>query len=185
MIITTKDGKKYNVAAKKENMSDEEKATETNSEKKEEQEEKTLPVLQFCKKHGKDIIWWATIAVGTALGVFIITHANQDEGAEATEKLLSACNRKALPEESHVINEFAASDIFLEPDEIQENILEMIDATDAVARTHAPHTTNMHLRTLPEGWTASPKKKAEALEYGIHLEKGQTLVDSYQTGRTA
>lgn len=45
MIITTKDGKKYNVAA--ENMSDEEKATKTNSEKKEEQEEKKSPVLHF------------------------------------------------------------------------------------------------------------------------------------------
>lgn len=32
---------------------------------------------------------------------------------------------------------------------------------------------------------ASPEKKAEALEYGIHLEKGQTLVDSYQTGKTS
>lgn len=183
MIITTKDGKKYNVAA--ENMSDEEKATETNSEKKKEQEEKTSPVLQFCKKHGKEIALGAAIAVGTLFWVFINTHANQDEGAEAAEEFLSACNRKALPEESHVINEFAASDIFPEPDEIQENVLEIIDATDAVVRTHAPHTTNMHLRTLPEGWTASPKKKAEALEYGIHLEKGQTLVDSYQTGRTA
>lgn len=182
MIITTKDGKKYNVAA--ENMSDEEKNTETNSEKKEEQEEKTSPVLQFCKKHGKEIAFWVAIAVGTVFGGFIITHANQDEGAEAADELLSTCNRNALPEESRAINKFAASDISPEPDEIQENVLEMIDTMDAVARTHAPHTTNMHLRTLPEGWTASPEKKAEALEYGIHLEKGQTLVDSYQTGRT-
>ena len=183
MIITTKDGKKYNVAA--ENMSDEEKATETNSEKKEEQEEKTSPVLRFCKKHGKKLAWGTIITVVVGLGVFIITHANQDEGAEAAEELLSACNRKALPEESHVINEFAASDIFQEPDEIQENVLEMIDAKDAVARTHAPHTTNMHLRTLPDGWTAKKEKEAEALEYGIRLEKGQTLVDSYQTGKAS
>lgn len=181
MIITTKDGKKYNVAA--ENMSDEEKATETNSEKKEEQEEKKSPVLHFLKKHKKEITLGDVIAA--IFGVFIITHANQDKGAEAAEKLLSACNRKALPEESHVINEFAASDIFQEPDEIQENVMEMIDAKDAVARTHAPHTTNMHLRTLPEGWTASPEKEAEALEYGIRLEKGQTLVDSYQTGKAS
>lgn len=45
MTITTKDGKKYNVAA--ENMSDQEEATETNSEKKEEREEKKSPVLHF------------------------------------------------------------------------------------------------------------------------------------------
>lgn len=182
MIITTKDGKKYIVAA--ENMNEEEKTTETNDEKQEEQEEKKSPVLQFCKKHGKKIAVVAAIVISTIFGVFFITHENQDEDLEAAEKLLSARNRKALPEESRAINKFAASDISQEPNEIQENVLEMIDTMDAVARTHAPHTTNMHLRTLPEGWTASSEKKAEALEYGIHLEKGQTLVDSYQTGRT-
>lgn len=183
MIITTKDGKKYNVAA--ENMSDEEKTTETNDKKQEEQEAKTSPVLQFCKKHKKEIALGGAIAAAVGLRIFITTRANQDEGVEAAEEFLSACNRKALPEESHVINEFAASDIFQEPDEIQENVLEMIDAKDTVVRTHAPHTTNMHLRTLPEGWTASPEKEAEALEYGIRLEKGQTLVDSYQTGKAS
>lgn len=181
MTITTKDGKKYNVAA--ENMSDQEEATETNSEKKEEREEKKSPVLHFFKKHKKEIT--CGVVITAIFGLFVITHANQDEGAEAAEELLSACNRKALPEESHVINEFAASGIFQEPDEIQENVLKMIDAKDAVARTHAPHTTNMHLRTLPDGWTASPEKEAEALEYGIRLKKGQTLVDSYQTGKAS
>lgn len=159
MIITTKDGKKYNVAA--ENMSDEEKNTETNSEKKEEQEEKTSPVLQFCKKHGKEIAFGVAIVTVayTLFRAFVTARANQDGGLEAADELLSACNRNALPEESRAINKFAASDISPEPDEIQENVLEMIDTMDAVARTHAPHTTNMHLRTLPEGWTASPEKK--------------------------
>lgn len=56
MIITTKDGKKYNVAA--ENMSDEEKATKTNSEKKEEQEEKKSPVLHFFLEAQKGNYFW-------------------------------------------------------------------------------------------------------------------------------
>lgn len=36
-----------------------------------------------------------------------------------------------------------------------------------------------HLRTLPDGWHASPQKIMEAYEKGIDIPQGKTLVDSY------
>ena len=48
--------------------------------------------------------------------------------------------------------------------------------------TRPRHDVSEHIRNLPEGWSASEKKKASAAERGIVLYPGQTLVDAYSTG---
>ena len=45
-----------------------------------------------------------------------------------------------------------------------------------------PFEVRRHIRTLPEGWKASPDKIAAALEYSIILTERQTWVDSYIKG---
>ena len=45
-----------------------------------------------------------------------------------------------------------------------------------------PQEVRRHIRTLPEGWKASPEKIASALEYNIILTERQTWVDSYIKG---
>lgn len=49
--------------------------------------------------------------------------------------------------------------------------------------SHVPLEVRRHIRTLPEGWKASPEKIASALEYNIILTERQTWVDSYIKGR--
>ena len=46
----------------------------------------------------------------------------------------------------------------------------------------APFDVIAHIRTLPEGWHASPEKIAEAAELQIVLLPNQTLVDAYTKG---
>lgn len=41
-------------------------------------------------------------------------------------------------------------------------------------------SVGMHLRKLPDGWQASPEKKAEAAILGISLPDGFTIVDAYK-----
>ena len=36
-----------------------------------------------------------------------------------------------------------------------------------------------HLRTLPDGWIASPEKVSSAIEYGFELAENQTWVSEY------
>ncbi len=45
-----------------------------------------------------------------------------------------------------------------------------------------PFEVRRHIRTLPEGWKASPGKIVSAFEYNIILTERQTWVDSYTKG---
>ena len=59
--------------------------------------------------------------------------------------------------------------------------------TAAVTRSSCtvPFDVSAHLRTLPEGWHASPDKVATALDNGFVLEEGQTWVESFTKGNAA
>lgn len=60
------------------------------------------------------------------------------------------------------------------PESIIENAVSII-----------PVAVNKHIRNLPDGWKASPKKIASATENGYILESGQTWVDNYTRGAIA
>ena len=65
-----------------------------------------------------------------------------------------------------------------------ESIQEVVTAVASNSETF-PFEVSRHIRNLPEGWHASPKKIAEALKNNIILTDGQTWVDSYVKGEIA
>jgi len=71
----------------------------------------------------------------------------------------------------------------------QLSVTPKMDTPDIVAKLSDDPTiqseVRRHIRTLHEGWHASPEKIATALENNIILKEGQTWVDSYIKGANA
>lgn len=123
----------------------------------------------WWKKNWKKVVAGIVIVGGTILVI-----KNWDEIAVVTEKLAARLKPKAKM--SHPV--------------VAPNVVEEVDvasvaelAKDAVRKsTKVPFDVIAHIRTLPDGWHASPEKIAEASELQIVLLPNQTLVDAYRKG---
>ena len=123
--------------------------------------------ITWIKEHKKELII-AGVSVG-AIALAILGMKNQKELEEAWKSL------KKLIEKV--------------PDKVQTLELPSISDTVSIAEKQgiprAPHDVSLHLRMLPQGQKTSAEKLAQAVELGIELLPGQTLVNPYRTGGAA
>lgn len=73
--------------------------------------------------------------------------------------------------------------------ETRTTMMKILTETKDIAGSYTPSTSSFnvkeHLRNLPAGWHASPKKIAEAELHGIDLLPNQTFVNTYMKGGIA
>lgn len=66
------------------------------------------------------------------------------------------------------------------------NVVRDSDFSEAISITRSgynhPFNVSSHIRTLPNGWSASLEKQAVARSMGIALKPGQTIVSAYVKG---
>ena len=123
----------------------------------------------WWKKNWKKVVAGVVIVGGTVLVI-----KNWDEIVEVAEKLAAT-----LKPEAKVPTPVAVPKVIEEIDAAP--VVEL--AKEAVRKSpEAPFDVIAHIRTLPEGWHASPEKIAEAAELHIVLLPNQTLVDAYIKG---
>ena len=130
-----------------------------------EEEKKTC--ITWIKEHKKELII-AGVSV-TAIILAIIGLKNQKELETAWKSLKNLIEKV--------------------PDNVQTPDFPVVsDAVSIVEKPvipHTPHDVPLHLRRLPQGQKPSAEKLAQAVELGIELLPGQTLVNSYRTGGAA
>ncbi|RGO28048.1 hypothetical protein DXB23_01570 [Dorea sp. OM02-2LB] len=110
-------------------------------------------------------------------------------GMSVTTLLILALNVKD-EEISEKVWHMSKENITIPAKEEMPTIIEKISNTENnVIPMHRedglPFEVGTHVRNLHEGWKASKEKLQKAAEAGIHLEPGQTLVESYMKGRVA
>lgn len=118
--------------------------------------------------------WKKIVADVVVVGGTILVIKNWDEIVVVAEKLAAT-----LKPEAKVPTPVAVPKVVEEID--MAPVVEL--AKEAVRKSpEAPFDVIAHIRTLPEGWHASPEKIAEAAELQIVLLTNQTLVDAYIKG---
>lgn len=128
--------------------------------------------MGWVKEHREELmIAGVSFAVVIAL---IISIKNQKALKEAWESLRILVEKR--PNVTPVGKPFAV-DVVTPVKEIAK--------INNVTADRAPHDVAEHLRNLPEGWKASAKKIATAVEHGYDLCPGQTWVEAYRTGGLA
>lgn len=130
-------------------------------------EEQKKTCISWIKKHKKELII-AGVSV-SAIILVILGLRNQKALEEAWKSLKSLIER--VPEN------ISTQEIPLARNTTQ--------VTDMLPLTRAPHDVPMHVRMLPQGWNPSAEKIAQAVELGIDLLPGQTIVGPYRTGGAA
>ena len=118
--------------------------------------------------------WKKVVAGAVVVGGAILVIKNWDEIVVVAEKLAAT-----LKPEAKVPTPVAVPKVVEEIDAAP-----IVELAKEVARKapEAPFDVIAHIRTLPEGWHASPEKIAEAAELQIVLLPNQTLVDAYKKG---
>ena len=126
-------------------------------------------VKAWWKKNWKKVIVGVVVIGGTILAI-----KNWDEIVIVTEKLTGTLKPEAkVP--PPVVGPKVAEEIDVAP------VMELVKETVRKS-PEAPFDVIAHIRTLPEGWHASPEKIAEAAELQLVLLPNQTLVDAYIKG---
>ena len=126
-------------------------------------------VKAWWKRNWKKVVAGVVVVGGTILVIKI-----WDEIVVVAEKLVAT-----LKPEAKIPTPVAVSKVVEEIDVAP--VVEL--AKEAVRKSpEAPFDVIAHIRTLPEGWHASPEKIAEAAELQIVLLPNQTLVDAYTKG---
>ena len=118
--------------------------------------------------------WKKVVAGVVVVGGTILVIKNWDEIVAVAERLAAT-----LKPEAKVPTPVAVPNVVEELD--MAPVVEL--AKEVVRKSpEAPFDVIAHIRTLPEGWHASPEKIAEAAELQIVLLPNQTLVDAYTKG---
>ncbi|MBR6115080.1 MAG: hypothetical protein IKQ10_07815 [Oscillospiraceae bacterium] len=140
------------------------KETATHSENSQDQ-----GIKAWWRKNWKKVVAGVVVVGGTILVI-----KNWDEIVAVAEKLAAT-----LKPEAKVPTPVAVPNVVEEID--MTPVAEL--AKEVVRKSpEAPFDVIAHIRTLPEGWHASPEKIAEAAELQIVLLPNQTLVDAYTKG---
>ncbi len=141
-------------------------------------------IIQWIKEHKQELII-AGVSITTIL-LIVVGIKKREEIAEWLKSLKGIVKQpmqKSSPKEvfvesvietpklEGVVSEVSA---FAEPIQVDEAISPVLSGPESY-----PFEVSSHIRNLPQGQHASPEKVAEALENGITLLDGQTLVDSY------
>lgn len=118
--------------------------------------------------------WKRVVAGVVVVGGTILVIKNWDKIVVVTEKLAAMLKPEAkLPTPVAV------------PNVVEEiDVAPVVELPKGAVRKSpdAPFAVIAHIRTLPEGWYASPEKIAEAMALQIELLPNQTLVDAYTKG---
>ena len=131
-------------------------------------------LLKWIKKNKKKLV-----AVGIGVGTLILVILgikNKDAIKTLWDSLKGATEHPSTKATETVTKVVSA----ISPEPVQEAIPSVISTSESI-----PFEVSRHVRTLPEGWHASPEKVAEALKKNIILGEGQTWVDNYVKGGTA
>lgn len=131
-------------------------------------------LIKWIKKNRKKLIA-AGIGVGT-LVLLILGIRNKDAIKTLWDSLRGTSGHSSTEATEAVVK--VVSEIS------QKSIQESISTAASTSKS-IPFEVSRHVRTLPEGWHASPEKVAKALENHIILKEGQTWVNSYVKGDTA
>lgn len=125
-------------------------------------------VLNWIKAHKKELII-AGISI-TAIIATIRCYKNGD----SIEELWLALSKKIdkPPIELETVDTMEVFALASEP-EIKDKVTILREAPQF------PYEVSDHIRSLPEGWHASPEKVATAAEHGFVLSPGQTWVENY------
>lgn len=129
-------------------------------------------IKNWTKEHKKGLIIAGTALGVAGIGVLVFFgFKNKEELEAATEQLEKLANTTS--EMAEMVSQVKI------PEETCTITVESV-----ISNKHAPHPVDGHIRNLPEGHVASAEKIAEAIERGILLKEGQTIVDAYETGKT-
>jgi hypothetical protein len=132
-------------------------------------------IKKWVEEHKTELII-AGVSIASIVAAFFAIKKHEE-----LEELLATLtmNVKKSPVSLNVSESemITLSNVVNPSEEVLENAVECIASI-----TRAPHEVSEHIRNLHEGYNASAKKIAQALEEGIVLEAGQTIVDSYRTG---
>lgn len=131
-------------------------------------------LIRWIKEHKKELII-AGICIGTLI-LIILGIKNRD-----TIEALWDSLRKVV---KHPTAKTAEAVTKVTVEIPQEPIMEAVTAVMSNSDT-IPFEVRRHIRNLPKGCHASPKKIADALKNNIILMDGQTWVDSYIKGAVA
>jgi hypothetical protein len=122
-------------------------------------------------QHKTEIIICGGFALCVVAGVLVYKKINV---AEPIFKSIATKNSSAIMPASKVVTVSQTA-------QLATPSLDIVDPINAV-RTVCEHPRNGGVRNLPEGRKASLAKITEAIEKGIVLEEGQTLVNSCIVG---
>lgn len=128
-------------------------------------------IIQWIKEHKKELII-AGVSI-EALVLVVIGIKNKDAIKELWESLKNTAIQTSLKVSD------AATEVVMEApiESFQNGVSNMASNSETI-----PFEVRKHIRNLPEGWHASPKKIEEALKNSIILMDGQTWVDGYMKG---
>ena len=130
-------------------------------------EEQKKTCITWVKEHKKELII-AGVSVSTIILVILGIKKQKalDEAWKSLKKLI-----EKVPEDICTIEVPLAQNT--------------VSVVEKVSGTHVPHDVPLHLRMLPQGQKPSAEKLTQAVELGIELLPGQTLVNPYRTGGVA
>lgn len=131
-------------------------------------------LIDWIKEHKKELII-AGIGIGTLLLV-VLSIKNRETINAIWDSLRKTVKQPTAKVTEAVIQ--ATMEIPTEP------IQEIVTVASSNSET-IPFEVSRHIRNLPDGYHASPRKIAEALKNNIILMDGQTWVDSYIKGNVA
>ena len=131
-------------------------------------------LIQWIKEHKKELKI-AGIGVG-ALILIVLGIKNQEEIKALWDALRKVSKQSAIKVTETVSK--TAEEFLTEP---SQPVRDVINAVSSKSES-LPFEVSRHIRNLPEGYHASPKKVAEALKNNIILMDGQTWVERYMKG---
>lgn len=138
-------------------------------------EEDRLCILNWIKDHKKELIIAGLSVLGIAVIIAAILGARN---AQALEQISTSLRRMVeKPSAKPKVTAIPSSDVC-----IQAEIISNVSDGIITGLRRAPHEVTEHIRNLPKGYNASSEKLVMAVERGIELMPGQTIVTSYRTG---
>lgn len=122
-------------------------------------------VKKWISDHRKELILAGMITTAIAVVALVYhSHKSASEIIPELEKMV-----ETVPKVPNVTSEIR--------EDLHEELIEK------ATKTITPHDRSEFIRNLHEGWKASPIKQAEALEKGIILGPGQTIVNATYVGK--
>ena len=131
-------------------------------------------LIDWIKEHKRELIL-AGISIGTL--ILIVLGIKNREAIKAVWDSLKATVKQPTTKVTEAVQKVIVE---IPPEPIQETVTVIVSNLE-----NLPSEVRRHIRNLPDGYHASPKKIAEALENNIILMDGQTWVEGYVKGRVA